>query len=56
MASYHMIPVRMCRQERFSIAYFFQPAFDAVVECLPQCCGPDRCGMGFELWTGQVVE
>ncbi len=29
-------------QERYSIAYFFEPALDAVVECLPQCCGPDR--------------
>ena len=28
--------------ERYSIAYFFEPAFDAVVECLPQCTGPDR--------------
>ena len=30
-------------RERYSIAYFFEPAFDTVVECLPQCCGPDRC-------------
>lgn len=29
-------------RERYSIAFFFEPAFDTVVECLPQCCGPDR--------------
>ncbi|GAX75062.1 hypothetical protein CEUSTIGMA_g2506.t1 [Chlamydomonas eustigma] len=28
--------------ERYSIAYFFEPCFDAVVECLPQCCGGDN--------------
>uniref|UniRef100_A0A7R9YQ36 Fe2OG dioxygenase domain-containing protein n=1 Tax=Chlamydomonas euryale TaxID=1486919 RepID=A0A7R9YQ36_9CHLO len=29
-------------QERYSIAFFFEPNFEAIVECLPQCCGPDR--------------
>jgi isopenicillin N synthase-like dioxygenase len=25
---------------RYSIAYFFDPAMDAVIDCLPTCCGP----------------
>ncbi len=29
-------------RERYSIAYFFEPAFDAVVEALPQCCSEDN--------------
>ncbi|MBV8450059.1 MAG: isopenicillin N synthase family oxygenase [Hyphomicrobiales bacterium] len=28
--------------ERFSIPYFAIPDFDAIVECLPSCKGPDR--------------
>ena len=27
-------------KERFSLAFFFEPSFDAVVECLPQCLQP----------------
>jgi isopenicillin N synthase-like dioxygenase len=29
-------------QERYSIAFFFEPNFDARVECLPCCCTPER--------------
>jgi isopenicillin N synthase-like dioxygenase len=25
---------------RMSIAFFFQPNYDALIECLPSCCGP----------------
>ena len=28
------------QSERFSIAFFFEPSFDTVVECLPQCLNP----------------
>lgn len=28
--------------DRYSIAFFVEPNFDAVVECLPTCCGPDN--------------
>eukprot|EP00195_Chlamydomonas_chlamydogama_P011151 CAMPEP_0202891964 /NCGR_PEP_ID=MMETSP1392-20130828/1858_1 /ASSEMBLY_ACC=CAM_ASM_000868 /TAXON_ID=225041 /ORGANISM="Chlamydomonas chlamydogama, Strain SAG 11-48b" /LENGTH=325 /DNA_ID=CAMNT_0049575839 /DNA_START=25 /DNA_END=1002 /DNA_ORIENTATION=+ len=28
--------------ERFSIAFFFEPSFDALVEVLPGCCSPDQ--------------
>lgn len=28
-------------RERFSIAFFFDPAMDAAIECLPTCHGPD---------------
>jgi isopenicillin N synthase-like dioxygenase len=27
---------------RLSIPFFFQPNYDAVIECLPGCCGPDN--------------
>lgn len=27
-------------RERYSLAYFFDPQFDTVVECLPSCTGP----------------
>ncbi|MEW5304578.1 MAG: hypothetical protein WDW38_009303 [Sanguina aurantia] len=27
-------------KERYSLAFFFEPNFDTVVECLPQCTGP----------------
>ncbi|HME97226.1 MAG TPA: 2-oxoglutarate and iron-dependent oxygenase domain-containing protein [Methylomirabilota bacterium] len=27
---------------RLSIPSFFQPNYDAVIECLPGCCGPDN--------------
>lgn len=27
-------------KERYSIAFFFEPSFDTVVQCLPQCLGP----------------
>ncbi|GAQ82514.1 hypothetical protein KFL_001140020 [Klebsormidium nitens] len=29
-------------QERFSIPFFFEPNFDCLVECLPQCCSPSN--------------
>ena len=35
-------------RERYSIAYFFQPSFDAVIECLPHCCSADRWEAGQE--------
>jgi len=28
--------------QRLSAPFFFEPSFDAVVECLPCCCGPDN--------------
>lgn len=28
--------------DRYSIAFFFSPNPDAVIECLPSCVGPDR--------------
>jgi isopenicillin N synthase-like dioxygenase len=28
--------------ERFSIAFFHNANWDAVIDCLPTCCGPDR--------------
>ena len=27
---------------RYSIPFFFQPAADTVIDCLPTCCGPDN--------------
>jgi isopenicillin N synthase-like dioxygenase len=27
---------------RLSIAFFHQPNHDALIECLPGCCGPDE--------------
>ena len=27
---------------RLSIPFFFQPNYDAIIECLPGCCGPDN--------------
>jgi isopenicillin N synthase-like dioxygenase len=27
---------------RMSVAFFFQPNYDALIECLPSCCGPDN--------------
>ena len=29
-------------QQRFSIPFFFEPNFDTVVECLPQCVSEER--------------
>uniref|UniRef100_A0A7S3QLD7 Fe2OG dioxygenase domain-containing protein n=2 Tax=Dunaliella tertiolecta TaxID=3047 RepID=A0A7S3QLD7_DUNTE len=29
-------------KERYSLACFFEPNFDTIVECLPQCCSPER--------------
>ncbi len=29
-------------QERYAVACFLEPNFEAVVECLPQCCTPER--------------
>jgi isopenicillin N synthase-like dioxygenase len=29
-------------RERYSIAYFFDPAMDAVIDCLPTCRAPDN--------------
>jgi isopenicillin N synthase-like dioxygenase len=29
-------------RERYSIAYFFDPAMDAVIDCLPSCRSPDN--------------
>jgi isopenicillin N synthase-like dioxygenase len=29
-------------RDRYSLAYFFDPEFDTVVECLPTCEGPDN--------------
>ena len=27
---------------RQSIVFFYQPNYDALIECLPGCCGPDN--------------
>jgi isopenicillin N synthase-like dioxygenase len=36
-------PREMARgNRRLSIPFFFQPNYDAVIECLPGCCGPDN--------------
>ena len=29
-------------QDRYSIAFFYSPNVDAVIECLPSCTGPDN--------------
>jgi len=29
-------------EDRYSIPVFFGPSLDALIECLPTCCGPDR--------------
>eukprot|EP00899_Mesostigma_viride_P014331 jgi/Mesvir1/2289/Mv19327-RA.1 len=34
--------VNISGRERYSIPFFFEPNFEAVVECLPTCCGPDN--------------
>ena len=28
--------------DRLSLVYFFQPNYDAIIECIPSCRGPDR--------------
>ena len=30
------------KSSRISIAFFHQPNYDAVIECIPTCIGPDR--------------
>lgn len=38
-------PLRHTRRldpRRYSMACFYEPNFDSLVECLPVCCGPDR--------------
>ncbi len=34
--------INPARQDRMSIPFFANADFDAVVECLPSCCGPDN--------------
>jgi len=29
-------------RDRYSIAFFYSPNVDAVIECLPSCVGPDN--------------
>ena len=35
-------PDAVLRSRRQSIVFFLQPNYDAVIECLPSCCGPDN--------------
>jgi isopenicillin N synthase-like dioxygenase len=35
-------PERAASSRRQSIVYFFHPNYDAVIECMPSCTGPDR--------------
>ena len=34
--------VTVSEKERISLAFFFSPSFDAVIECIPQCLKPDE--------------
>lgn len=39
--------------ERYSIAFFFEPSFDALVEVLPQCCSADNSARYAPITAGQ---
>ena len=34
-------PASRPRRGRLSVGYFFQPNYDAVIECIPTCTGPN---------------
>jgi isopenicillin N synthase-like dioxygenase len=38
---------------RLSIPFFHQPNFDALIECLPTCCGPDNPARYEAVTSGQ---
>ncbi|MFD6248188.1 isopenicillin N synthase family dioxygenase [Streptomyces roseolus] len=35
-------PRELAGQERYSVPFFHQPAYDALIECIPTCAGPDN--------------
>lgn len=35
-------PEIAAQADRLSLVYFFQPNYDAIIECIPTCQGPDR--------------
>ena len=38
----HRVVMQEGQKERYSIPFFFEPSFDAVVECLDACCSADN--------------
>ena len=38
---------------RLSIPFFHQPNYDALIECLPTCCGPDNPARYEAVTSGQ---
>ncbi|MER6122361.1 2-oxoglutarate and iron-dependent oxygenase domain-containing protein [Streptomyces sp. NPDC001795] len=35
-------PRELADKERYSVPFFHQPAYDALIECIPTCTGPDN--------------
>ncbi|MFC8230400.1 isopenicillin N synthase family dioxygenase [Streptomyces sp. NPDC057287] len=35
-------PRELAGKERYSVPFFHQPAYDALIECIPTCTGPDN--------------
>ncbi|MEC8621527.1 MAG: 2OG-Fe(II) oxygenase family protein, partial [Pseudomonadota bacterium] len=41
---------------RFSAGFFFQPNYDALIECIPTCSGPNRPAKYRPVHSGQYRE
>ncbi|MEX2453624.1 MAG: 2OG-Fe(II) oxygenase family protein [Rhodospirillaceae bacterium] len=41
---------------RLSVGYFFQPNYDALIECIPTCTGPGKPPLYEPVWSGRYRE
>jgi isopenicillin N synthase-like dioxygenase len=48
-------PVEFAHRERYSIPFFHQPNFDALIECLPGCSGPTNPARHQPVLSGEYI-
>ena len=48
-------PAALANRERYSIAFFNQPNFDALIECIPGCSGPGRPQLHEPVLSGEYI-
>ncbi|MEW1611500.1 MULTISPECIES: 2OG-Fe(II) oxygenase family protein [unclassified Streptomyces] len=48
-------PAELAGAERYSIPFFHQPNFDAVIECIPTCTGPENPPKHLPVRSGEYI-
>ncbi|MGF1428893.1 isopenicillin N synthase family dioxygenase [Kitasatospora sp. LaBMicrA B282] len=48
-------PRELADRERYSVPFFHQPAYDALIECIPTCTGPGRPARHRPVRSGEYI-